>query len=249
MTTGRRCCVITGANRGLGLEFARQLVAIGDFVVGMCRSPGSAVELGELLAVSGGMVVPLEVSDAASVLSAASAVGERLGAVDMLINAAGVEDTTGSSGPVGQLNGEALVEVYRINAVGPALVTQAFAGLLARSDRAVVLNLTSNLGSLAGVIAVGNIGYAMSKAALNMLTRKLALDLRQARTTVVAISPGWVQTDMGGPDAPFTSNDSVRAMLGLARRLTIDDTGAVLDHDQMVAAATRGGELFAPARP
>jgi NAD(P)-dependent dehydrogenase (short-subunit alcohol dehydrogenase family) len=76
----------------------------------------------------------------------------------------------------------------------------------------------------------------MSKASLNMLTRKLALELQANRTTGVAISPGWVQTDMGGPDAPLTASESVQAMVALARRLTLTDTGAVLDHGDVLAA-------------
>jgi NAD(P)-dependent dehydrogenase (short-subunit alcohol dehydrogenase family) len=233
--------VITGASRGLGFEFARQLATAGEFVVATCRTPASAAGLRELLA-GRGLILPLEVSDQVAATAAATAVAERLDAVDLLINAAGIEDSARSSGPIGQLDGDALVEVYRINAVGPALVTQAFAGLLARSGRAVVLNLTSKQGSLAGATAAGSIGYAMSKAALNMLTRKLALELYQDRTTVVAMSPGWVQTGMGGQDAPLTPGESVRAMLACAGRLTLTDTGAVLDHDDVLAAETREGQ-------
>lgn len=154
-----------------------------------------------------------------------------------MINAAGVEDSAGSSGPLGHLEGDALVAIYATNAVGPALVMQAFAGLLARSDHAVVLNLTSSRGALDSAVASGNIGYAMSKASLNMLTRKLALELHRDGTAVVALSPGWVQTDMGGPDAPLSASESVRSMLALTDRLTLADTGAVLDHDAVLAGA------------
>ena len=219
------------------MEFVRQLVARGEDVVGTCRDPASAIELGKLA----GFVVALDVSDQAAAVAAASMVAERLGAVDLLINAAGVEDSVASAGPVGGLESEALVEIYRTNAVGPALVTQAFTELLKRSDRALVLNLTSQRGSLEGAVTLGHIGYAMSKAALNMVTRKLALELQPNGTTVVAISPGWVKTDMGGADAPLTPSESVQAMLALADRLTLSDTGAVLDHDQVRSAAAPAG--------
>jgi Enoyl-(Acyl carrier protein) reductase len=142
--------------------------------------------------------------------AAATAVAERVDAVDLLINAAGIEDSARSSGPSG--------------------------GWTAMRWR------TSKQGSLAGPTAAGSIGYAMSKAALVMLTRKLALELYQDRTTVVAMSPGWVQTGMGGQDAPLTPGESVRAMLACAGRLTLTDTGAVLDHDDVLAAETRAGQ-------
>jgi NAD(P)-dependent dehydrogenase (short-subunit alcohol dehydrogenase family) len=235
----QRCSVITGANRGLGLEFVRQLVARGDFVVGTCRTPAGARELCGLLTGANGLVLSLEVSNRPAADAAASEVARRRGPVDLLINAAGVEDSAGSSGPLGYLEGDALLGIYVTNAVGPALVTQAFKGLLARSDQAVVLNLTSSRGALDSAVASGNIGYAMSKASLNMLTRKLALELHRDGTTVVALSPGWVQTDMGGPDAPLTASESVRSMLALTDRLTLGDTGAVLDHDAVLACAEK----------
>jgi NAD(P)-dependent dehydrogenase (short-subunit alcohol dehydrogenase family) len=231
--------VITGANRGLGLEFVRQLVARGDFVVGTCRAQARALELRGLLKGGKGLILSLEVSNRPAADAAASEVARRQGAVDLLINAAGVEDSAGSSGPLGQLEGDALEAIYLTNAVGPALVTQAFKRLLARSDQAVVLNLTSSRGALDSAVASGNIGYAMSKASLNMLTRKLALELHRDGTTVVAVSPGWVQTDMGGPDAPLTASESVRSMLALTDRLNLDDTGAVLDHDTVLACAEK----------
>jgi NAD(P)-dependent dehydrogenase (short-subunit alcohol dehydrogenase family) len=237
--TRSRCSVITGANRGLGLEFVRQLVARGDFVVGTCRVPDGALELRELLADGKGLILSLEVSDRSAAEAAASEVGGLQDTVDLLINAAGVEDSAGSSGPLGYLESDALVAIYVTNAVGPALVTQAFAGLLARSDQAIVLNLTSSRGAIDSAIASGKIGYAMSKASLNMLTRKLALELHRDGTAVVALSPGWVQTDMGGPDAPLTASESVRSMLALTDRLTLADTGAVLDHDAVLAGAEK----------
>ena len=235
----QRCSVITGANRGLGLEFVRQSVARGDFVVGTCRTPARAQELCGLLTGGNGLILSLDVSNRPSADAAASEVARRQGAVDLLINAAGVEDSAGSSGPLGYLEGDALVAIYLTNAVGPALVTQAFAGLLARSDQAIVLNLTCSRGAIDSAIASGNIGYAMSKASLNMLTLKLALELHRDGTTVVALNPGWVQTDMGGPDAPLTASESVRSMLALTDRLTLADTGAVLDHDGVLAGAEK----------
>jgi NAD(P)-dependent dehydrogenase (short-subunit alcohol dehydrogenase family) len=225
-----RRCLITGANRGLGLEFARQLIDRGDFVVGACRRPEEAAELAALFSPASGFVVALEVS---SPEPAAAIVSQQISQVDLLINAAGTDDTAASSGPIGLLVGEALIDVYRTNAVGPALVTQAFASLLSKSGRAVVFNLTSSRGSLNGHIAPDGIGYAMSKAALNMLTRKLAIELYHENIAVVAISPGWVQTDMGGPDAPITPEDSVKAMIAFADRSNLSNSGSILAHSDL----------------
>jgi NAD(P)-dependent dehydrogenase (short-subunit alcohol dehydrogenase family) len=223
--------VITGANRGLGLEFARQLVDRGDFVVGACRRPDQAGELTSLFSPASGFVVALEVS---SPESAAVIVSQRMSHVDVLINAAGTDDTAASGGPMGLLQGEALIDVYRTNSVGPALVTQAFTNLLMRSGRAIVVNLTSSRGSLNGHVAADGIGYAMSKAALNMLTRKMAIDLYHENIAVIAVSPGWVQTDMGGADAPITPEDSVKAMIAFADTTNLADTGSILAHSDLV---------------
>jgi NAD(P)-dependent dehydrogenase (short-subunit alcohol dehydrogenase family) len=230
-----RRCVITGANRGLGLEFARQLVDRGDFVVGTCRRPEEATELAALLSPASGFVVALEVS---SPEPAAMIVSHKITHVDFLINAAGTDDTAASSGPIGLLQGDALIDVYRTNAVGPALVTQAFTSLLSKSGRAVVFNLTSSRGSLNGHIAPDGIGYAMSKAALNMLTRKMALELYHESITVVAVSPGWVQTDMGGPNATTSPADSVKAMIAFADTTNLADTGSILAHSDLAVQSS-----------
>jgi NAD(P)-dependent dehydrogenase (short-subunit alcohol dehydrogenase family) len=227
-TVHRRCCLITGANRGLGFEFVRQLIERGDFVVAACRTPNTAAELQLLVTADTGLIVALDVADARSVGAATALVAERIECLDLLVNAAGVEDTPDSAGPLRDLDAEALVHVYRTNAIGPALVTQGFAALLQRSERAVVANLTSSLGSLTASNTPGGYGYAMSKAALNMLTRKLAADLDGV--LVVGVSPGWVRTDMGGEDAPLSSHDSVADMIALLATLGPEHGGLALTH-------------------
>lgn len=187
--SGQHRCVVTGAGRGLGLEFARQLAVRGDFVVGACRSLDSAGDLRAALGVDS-MVVELDVTDARSVSAAVTAVGRDLEAIDLLINAAGVEDSPASGGPLAALERDALISVFAVNVAGPAVVTRAFAAFLGRSDGAVVVNLTSRLGLLDPPVPPGSIGYAISKAGLNMLTVKLASELDATATVVVAISPG-----------------------------------------------------------
>ena len=202
-----------------------------------CRAPGEAAELRELLGPGGGSMVRLDVTDAASVTAAAVSVGRDLTALDLLVNAAGVEDTLASAGPLAALDGEALIAVLRVNVVGPALVTQALAPLLARSSAGVVLNLTSRMGLLEQPMTPGNVGYAISKAGLNMLTAKLAAELAGTAVTVVAISPAWVRTDMGGSDAPLSPQESVAGTLQVAGRIVPTDSGALLRHDGTVLTA------------
>ena len=232
-----RRVVVTGANRGLGLEFARQLAAAGDEVVATARHPKTAEELNKLATTSGGRVtvVRLDVGDPADVEAAALHVGERFDAVDVLINNAGIwmapdQPDRASSGPLADLRPDAVAEVLRINTVAPLAVTQALAPRLAAARRALVVNLSSGLGSIQGTTRRGNLAYGMSKAALNMLTRHLAAELGDQGTIVVSMSPGWVATDMGGPSAPLEPPESVKGMLNVLDALTPAQSGSFLDH-------------------
>ena len=232
-----RRVVVTGANRGLGLELTRQLLAAGDEVVATAREPKSADELQKVAAASDGRgtVVRLDVADPAGVEAASLQIGERFEAVDLLVNNAGIwsapgRPERGSAGPLADLRAEPVLEVLRVNAVGPILVTQALASHLAAARPGVVVNLSSGLGSIAGVGSRGNVAYGMSKAALNMLTRHLAAELAASGTIVVAMSPGWVATDMGGASAPLTPAESVRGILNVVGALTPARSGMFLDH-------------------
>ncbi|HZI36659.1 MAG TPA: SDR family NAD(P)-dependent oxidoreductase [Acidimicrobiia bacterium] len=173
--------------------------------------------------------------DPEDIAAAALHVGERFDAVDLLINNAGIwtapdQPDRASSGPLADLRPDAVLEVLRINAVAPILVTQALAPCLAAAGQGVVVNISSWLGSIRGATNRGNIAYAMSKAALNMLTGRLAAELAGQGTIVVSMSPGWVATDMGGPSAPLEPPESVKGMLNVADALTPAQSGSFLDH-------------------
>jgi len=236
MTTARRC-VVSGANRGLGLEFVRQLAAAGDEVVATARRPEAAAELSDIARASGGRVtvVALDVSDPASIAGAGAQVAERFPAVDLLINNAGImrlpdapDEIT--AGPLDALDGEAVLSLLRVNVVGPVLVTQALQPLLAAARRSVVVNLSSGMGSIGSTTAAMDYAYCTSKAGLNMMTRHLAHELEQQGTIAVSISPGWVRTDMGGPAAPLDPPESVKGILSLVDGLGPGDSGRFLDH-------------------
>jgi NAD(P)-dependent dehydrogenase (short-subunit alcohol dehydrogenase family) len=223
--------LVTGANRGLGLEFVRQLLARGDRVVATCRQPGKATALNALAGEHPGRlhVLPLDVSDPRAI---AELVRELLlldsddarDRIDLLVNGAGVLHSGERFGSVSAVN---LDDSFRTNAMGPFLLTQALAPRLA--DGARVANITSQLGSIANTTRFGTPSYDISKAAQNMATALLAAALRDRGIVVVALHPGWVQTDMGGSGANVTPADSVAGLLRVIGALKPSDSGTFLD--------------------
>ena len=223
--------LVTGANRGLGLEFVRQLLARGDRVVATCRHPGRATALNALVGEHPGRVhvLPLDVADARAI---AELVRELLlldnddasDRIDLLVNGAGVLHSGERFGKVTAVNIE---DSFRTNAMGPFLLTQALAPRLA--DGARVANITSQLGSIANTTRFGTPSYDISKAAQNMATALLAAALRERGIIVVALHPGWVQTDMGGAGATVTPTESVNGLLRVIGGLKQADSGRFLD--------------------
>ena len=223
--------LVTGANRGLGLEFVRQLLARGDRVVATCRHPGRATALNALVGEHPGRVhvLPLDVADPRAI---AELVRELLlldnddasDRIDLLVNGAGVLHSGERFGKVTAVNIE---DSFRTNAMGPFLLTQALAPRLA--DGARVANITSQLGSIANTTRFGTPSYDISKAAQNMATALLAAALRERGIIVVALHPGWVQTDMGGAGATVTPTESVNGLLRVIAGLKQADSGRFLD--------------------
>ena len=223
-----RRSLVTGANRGLGLEFVRQLLARGDRVVATCRHPGKATALNTLAGEHPGRlhVLPLDVSDPRSIAGLARELpllGDDI-ALGLLVNCAGVLH---SGERFGSVSAAILEDSFRTNAMGPLLLAQALAPRLA--DNARVANLGSVLGSIASVGRFGTPSYAISKAAQNMATALLAAALRDRGIVVVALHPGWVQTDMGGAGATVTPADSVAGLLRVIGGLKPADSGRFLD--------------------
>ena len=219
-------CLVTGANRGIGLEFVRQLLARGDRVVATCRHPGKATALNTLTGEYPGHlhVLPLDVANEKSRAELVRELPLVAGHVDLLINNAGVLH---SGERFGQLSAAHLDDSFRTNASGPLLLTEALAPAL--SDGATVANLSSALGSIASTSRFGTPSYNISKAAQNMATVLLAHALRDRGIRVVALHPGWVQTDMGGDGAQIAATASVAGLLKVIDGLTLDDSGRFLD--------------------
>lgn len=222
--------LVTGANRGLGLEFVRQYAEAGARVFAACRDPAGAGALRAICSGHHGVdILELDVTDAGAIDTAeedVSADGD--GRLDILINNAGIS-------PRGErfenLTPDNMLEVYAVNTVAPAIVAQRFRPLLARAEHPRIANISSTMGSLANKDYGRFYSYASSKAALNMITRAAACDLSADGIVVAALHPGWVQTDLGGPGADLTPAESVAGMIEVIAGLSPAQSGRFLAWD------------------
>ena len=207
-----RTALVTGANRGLGLEFVRQLLARGERVLAGCRQPGKASELNLLAASHPGrlQVLPLDVANEVSRNAFAQELALVLGdaRLDLLVNNAGVLH---SGERWGQVLQAALEDSFRSNAIGPFLLTQAIAPKIA--DDGKVAFVSSIMGSIGSRGEFRSPGYCASKAALDMLAVQAAHALAPRGIAVAVLHPGWARTDMGGAGADVAPQDSVAGLL------------------------------------
>lgn len=219
--------LVTGANRGLGLEFVRQLLGRGERVIAACRQPGRAIELTRLAGVHPGhlTVLPLALPDVRSMAELVREIEALDLRISLLVNNAGM---LVSGERFGSIEAKSLHDSFAANAQGPVLLTQALAPRLA--DHAKVINLSSGLASIAGADSLYSPSYSISKAALNMASKLLSIALADRGIVVIALSPGWVQTDMGGAGASLTPAESITAMLRVIDGLQRSDTGGFFAH-------------------
>lgn len=205
MAEAKRIALITGANKGIGLEIARQLGAAGVTVIVGARDTDRGLAATRALSEQGiaAEFVQLDVSDEASISAAAETIAARHGRLDILVNNAGIVDD--GDGPPSVAAAAAVRRVIETNFIGALAVTQAMLPLLRKASAARIVNLSSALGSLAGngdptspYYAARLMGYNASKAALNMLTVQLSEELRHTPIVVNSVSPGFVKTDLTG---------------------------------------------------
>jgi NAD(P)-dependent dehydrogenase (short-subunit alcohol dehydrogenase family) len=214
--------LITGANRGIGLELARQYLSAGWDVIGTARNPGQATELRDLNV----RVLQLDVTDQESVVRLAHDLGDQ--SIDILINNAGILPVAKT---IPDINFDDVNRVLAVNTVGPIRVTQALLPNLRQGALRKIINITSGLGSIAENTSGGFYGYRESKAALNMFTKSLSAELGPEGFTCIVVHPGWVQTDMGGKNAAITTQESVRGIRDVVDNLTQADNGTFWNHD------------------
>jgi NAD(P)-dependent dehydrogenase (short-subunit alcohol dehydrogenase family) len=211
---------ITGAGRGIGLELTKQHLEAGDRVFALVRNPAAAEALGELAAGSGGMLTvhAMDVADDASVKSGAASTGD--GPIDIVYNVAGI---TGSMAKeVESIDWGPFDDAINVMVKGPVRVLQAFLPRL--GEGAKVINITSQLAASTWPMG-GFYGYVAAKAALNRLMRSMAIDLKARGVIVGLVHPGWVKTDMGGPNAEITAQESAAGLRSLALGWKLDQSG------------------------
>jgi NAD(P)-dependent dehydrogenase (short-subunit alcohol dehydrogenase family) len=214
---------ITGASRGLGLEFVRQLLNRGDTIEAGVRAPNEARQLQELARSSEGRLRlhALDIADPQSVDAFAATVGQGQ-PLDVLINNAGVY---GKDGALTELDYESMAQTFAVNTLGPLRLSAALLPALRRGAARRIVHITSQMGSIGDNGMGGSYAYRISKAAMNMAMRNMHVDLHREGFVTISMHPGWVQTDMGGPQAPLRPEESVRGMINVIDRLKAEDGG------------------------
>lgn len=241
MESTKNYALITGANRGLGLAWCKQLGQMDYTILLTARSLDKAKASAEELKKEGIDAHPhrLDVTDEASIEKLANLVQEKYGKLDILINNAGInsksthnEMTFLKNFRLAHLDPKEILNMIHINGVAPIIVAKHFVSLLEKGNQPKILNMSSWLGSLTLKNTGSNYSYATSKAALNMMTRALAHDLAPQGIATVAVNPGWVQTRMGGFSANLSPEESVQRLIdNVLNRLTVENTGKFYDWD------------------
>ncbi|MEX2642827.1 MAG: SDR family oxidoreductase [Acetobacterales bacterium] len=217
--------LITGASRGSGLDIVRQYAAGGATVIAACRNPDGAAGLKEIR----GSVEPvrMDVGSDREVADAAAKLKDRT--IDVLINNAGIYGPRDTS--FSHVDYDAWTEVLKINGMAPLRVTQHFADHVARSKNGRVATVSSLMGSVGDNTSGGGYIYRSSKAMVNQVMRSVSFDLRDRGVVVVVLHPGWVQTDMGGPNAAISPEDSASGLRAVIDGLRAGDSGRFFNYD------------------
>jgi len=227
--------LVTGSNRGVGLEIVKQLADRTQHLFAACRKPDEANELKKIVEEHNHItLIELDVTNEKHIEICAAKIAEVVGdeGLNCIINNAGVIHR----GNLESTSSDDFKRLYAVNTVGPAMVVKACLPLLRKASgqcshgnmsvsRASILNMSSKVGSISDNTSGGNYAYRMSKAALNMLTKNLSIELKPDHILAAIIHPGWVQTDMGGQNALISTTKSVQGILKVVSAFTEKDTG------------------------
>lgn len=225
--------LITGANKGLGLGFAKRYAADGWRVLAACRTPDAATDLSALTQTHDVHVHALDVTDHASIDTLATNIGEP---IDLLLNNAAVQG--GHPQKFGHTDYAAWDLAFRTNVMGVMKMCEAFTAHLERGNKKLIVNVSSRTSSIANKTKAdpdntkGELHqYRSTKSALNMVSRCMAWELQPRGIAVVMLGPGWVRTDLGGPKARLSVEEAIAACVPTINALTFDDTGQFRGHD------------------
>lgn len=224
--------LVTGSNRGLGLEFCRQYAADGWQVIACCRSPGQATELQNLSQKQSYIQIEaLDVADFAQIEALSAKLADA--SIDVLINNAGIYADQRGNG-FGQFDYEAWSKSFWVNSQAPLKMAEAFLPQVQRSNRKLIVGISSLMGSMADNTSGGSVFYRSSKAALNSALKSLSLELRPQNIGVIIFHPGWVVTDMGGPNALIQVGESISGMRKVIEQFNLTQTGSFIKYDGKV---------------
>ncbi len=220
--------LITGANRGLGLEFCRQYAERGWHVIACSRNPDDAFDLNNLASHHNIRLETLDVSEFGQI----DALSQKLAGlpIDVLINNAGIYTDNGNNG-FGKLDYQAWTKSLVVNTEAPLKMAEAFLPQIKCSDKKLIVNISSLMGSMADNDSGGSIFYRSSKAALNAAMKSLSIELKNQSVGVLIFHPGWVKTDMGGPNALINAEQSVAGMRTLIEDFSLNQSGSFVKYD------------------
>jgi NAD(P)-dependent dehydrogenase (short-subunit alcohol dehydrogenase family) len=224
--------LVTGANRGIGLALTKVLLANGDAVIAACRRPEESGDLKRLTLLHPEAIdlVKCAVDCEEEVVEAAAASRTRHQKLDVIVNNAGIMPERGDESIL-KIDLELFRQTFDTNTLGAVWVIRAFYPMLIQSERPRILNVSSGLGSVSTKDDHGYYAYSISKAALNVLTRMIAHEFAPSGVTTVAISPGWVRTDMGGEEARLSPEESAQSLAEAIKRIGPQLNGQFLDRN------------------
>ena len=221
--------LITGANRGLGLEFCRQYAEQGWQVIACSRNPDDASDLNNLASRHPNIQLEaLDVADFEQIDVLSKKLANR--GIDVLINNAGIYADNKNNG-FGHFDYQAWTNSLLINTQAPAKMTEAFLAQIKNSDKKLVVNISSLMGSIADNGSGGSVFYRSSKAALNAAMKSLAIELKSQSVGVLTLHPGWVRTDMGGPNGLIDADESISGMRAVIENFSLEQSGCFVKYD------------------
>lgn len=220
--------LITGANRGIGLEFCKYYLNKGYLVYACCRNKENAKQLTELLNHYPQYLILLELNleDEESINKLKTHLKDQ--PIDILINNAGIYSVPGEDD---QMSNRAWKAFFQVNSISPYLVAQTLLANIKAGNQKKIINISSNMGSISLDNDGLNVPYRASKAALNAITKSCSVLHKNESLIFISLHPGWVRTDMGGPNGMLSSEESVSAMAPFIDRLTLEDSGKYYSYD------------------